>query len=306
MPEETQETNQTETIEEVQSPEPENTINLDQKITMGGTEYTIQELTDAKRQLETTQEQLGNLERFRESTYRLMDPDVDSEVKKRDAREILLSANYSPEQVDEWVRIYDESPQEGNAVEETETPNNEQQKPTEDIQARENQAALSDQMNKMRARYLNEAIEREITSAVSTTENAKVLNDWLKNTREGDDLSAAKSSITERVRAQTLENLRTRRNHAGTFDESWVEEEVVKATERVAKDMLTVIGDPSKIGRVSETAGQIDNLYRKEPVPLPDNKGKSFGEVEGDLKKWTTDQLMRTYSDIDSGDKSKL
>jgi hypothetical protein len=63
-------------------------------------------------------------------------------------------------------------------------------------------------------------------------------------------------------------------NAAGTFDDSWLGEEVQKAANKVAKDMLTVIGDTSKIGRVPETAGQTETLYRKEPVELPDNQGQ--------------------------------
>lgn len=150
---------------------------------------------------------------------------------------------------------------------------------------------------KLRAQILQQNMENSVSSALDSDPDGKILLGWIQNTREGEDLAKAKTNLAERVRAQALENLRNRRNMAGTFDDSWLGEEVQKAANKVAKDMLTVIGDPGKIGRVPETAGQTETLYRKDPVKLPDNKGKSFGDVEGQLRNWTTDQILRSLSD---------
>ncbi len=136
-----------------------------------------------------------------------------------------------------------------------------------------------------------------VSSSITDDADGKLLMEWVENNRSAEEVTSVKESLSERVRAQALENLRQRRNAAGTFDDSWLGEEVNKAANKVAKDMLTVIGDTSKIGRVPETAGQTEVLHRKEPVKVPDTKGKSFGDVEAQLRDWTSDQILRSLSD---------
>ena len=264
------------------------TLDLDQKIQVGGKEYTLKELSDAQQNLETMQAQNAELHKFRESTMRLMDPDADPGAKKEDARSMLLSAGYSPDQVEEWIQVYDE--QEQPMAENS-------QQPMQDETARRDNARMQEEINRIRAQNLKTQMENEISSAVENNEDSKVLIDWIKSTRGDDALSSARERITEQVRANALENLRRRRDQSGTFEDSWVAEEVKKAATKVSQDMLTVIGDTSKIGRVSETAGQTETLSRRKPVELPDNKGKSFGDVEGQLRDWTTDQILRSLAE---------
>jgi len=262
-----------------------NTVDLDQTIKVGGKEYSARELAEVYENYGTLQQYAEGLEQFHEATSRLMNPDTDVEVKKRDAREILLSMNYAPEQVEEWVKIYDKGPQM--------TENPQASQPAYDPRT----DSLNDQVLKMRAQMLQQNLENSLSSAIEGDSDGKVLMEWLNTTRTTEEASKARENIAERVRAQALENLRQRRNYAGSFDESWLGEEVKKAANKVAKDMLTVIGDTGKIGRVPETAGQTETLYRKDPVKLPDTKGKSYGDVEGQLRNWTTDQILRSLSD---------
>ena len=274
-------------------------IDLDQKISVGGQEYSATELAEKVNNYETMQQNVEGLEEFRQSTMRLMNPDTDTEVKKRDARNILLASNYSADQVEEWLKIYDENPQMTE-----EQPQNHMPSDPVAQEALNNSNKVNEELMRVRAQLLQQNLEKEVSSSFNNTSDGKVLMDWLSSNREGTDLDAAKESLTERVRAQALENLRQRRNHAGSFDDAWVGEEVGKAATKVAKDMLTVIGDTSKIGRVSETADHTENLHRKEPVKLPDTKGKSFGDVEAQLRDWTSDQLLRSLSDSGSDTKA--
>jgi len=286
-----EETNEVEPTNEAPQETPQETIDLDQKIKVGGEEYSQHELAETVENFDTLREYAQNLEEFQQATMRLMDPNTDTEVKKRDARNILLASNYTPEQVEEWVKIYDENPP---MTEE------QQQQPQNDPMAQQamaNSQRVNDEVLKLRAQMLQQNMEKEVSTALSNNNDGKVLMDWLETNRQGEELSTVKESLSERVRTQALENLRQRRNYAGSFDDSWVGEEVSKAAQKVAKDMLTVIGDTSKIGRVSETEGQTENLYRKDPVKLPDTKGKSFGDVEAQLRDWTSDQLLRSLSD---------
>ena len=288
-----EETNEVEAPVEASPETPQATpaVNLDQTLKVGGEEYTAQELSETLSNFETLREYAQGLEQFQSATMRLMDPNTSTDVKKKDARDILLASNYSPEQVDEWVKIYDENPQMNEGQ-----PQQPQSDPLAQ-QAMQNSQAVNDEVLKLRGQMLQQNMENAVSSAFDGNENGKVLMDWLGANREGDDLNTVKDNLSERVRAQALENLRQRRNQAGTFEDSWLGEEVTKAADKVAKDMLTVIGDTSKIGRVSETEGQTENLYRKDPVKLPDTKGKSFGDVEGQLRNWTSDQLLRSLSD---------
>ena len=274
-------------------------IDLDQKISVGGQEYSATELAEKVNNYETMQQSVEGLEEFRQSTMRLMNPDTDTEVKKRDARNILLASNYSADQVEEWLKIYDENPEMTE-----EQPQNHMPSDPVAQEALNNSNKVNEELMRVRAQLLQQNLEKEVSSSFNNTSDGKVLMDWLSSNREGTDLDAAKESLTERVRAQALENLRQRRNHAGSFDDAWVGEEVGKAATKVAKDMLTVIGDTSKIGRVSETADHTENLHRKEPVKLPDTKGKSFGDVEAQLRDWTSDQLLRSLSDSGSDTKA--
>ena len=274
-------------------------IDLDQKISVGGQEYSATELAEKVNNYATMQQNVEGLEEFRQSTMRLMNPDTDTEVKKRDARNILLASNYSADQVEEWLKIYDENPQMTE-----EQPQNHMPSDPVAQEALNNSNKVNEELMRVRAQLLQQNLEKEVSSSFNNTSDGKVLMDWLSSNREGTDLDAAKESLTERVRAQALENLRQRRNHAGSFDDAWVGEEVGKAATKVAKDMLTVIGDTSKIGRVSETADHTENLHRKEPVKLPDTKGKSFGDVEAQLRDWTSDQLLRSLSDSGSDTKA--
>lgn len=279
--EETNESPTPETVETQETPV-SNTINV------GGKEYTPEELAETAKNYEELRQYTDHLEGFKEATSRLMNPNTDSEVKKHNARQILLDMNYDPDQVEEWVQVYDQG--------------NEMPEKNEQVPERQNfedprTDQLNDQVLKMRAQMLQQNLENSLSSAISSDNDGKVLMDWLGANRSEEEANAARKSVSERVRAQALENLRNRRNQAGLFEDSWVGEEVKKAANSVAKDMLTVIGDPSKIGRVPETAGQNETLHRKEPVKVPDTKGKSFGDVEAQLRDWTSDQLLRSLSD---------
>ena len=240
-------------------------------------------------------EENERLQAMQENTRRMMDPGTSNSYKKEAARELLLDQGFNAEDVEEWIQVYDENfsapDQEDDVVTAGEEFN------IEDAAARQKAAELEEQLNQIRARNLKESMEKQISSAMDSHNDLKVLKEWLNSTRSSEDLSPVFGNISENVRQSALENLRTKRNAEGRFDESWLEEAVNKAAAKVAKDMLTVIGDTSKIGRVSETAGQTETLSRRKPVELPDNKGKSFGEVEGQLRDWTTDQILRSLSD---------
>jgi hypothetical protein len=267
-------------------------VDLDQTVKVGGKEYSARELAEVYENYERLENYARSLEDFRDATSRLMNPETNAEVKKRDARQILLDMEYTPEQVDEWVKIYDQEPSMPQETGET--------APAYDPRTDN----LNEQVTKMRAQMLQQNLENSLSSAIEGDSDGKVLMEWLNTTRTTEEAAKARENIAERVRAQALENLRQRRNYAGSFDESWLGEEVKKAANKVAKDMLTVIGDTGKIGRVPETAGQTETLYRKDPVKLPNTKGKSYGDVEGQLRNWTTDQILRSLSDPGSGSKA--
>ena len=167
----------------------------------------------------------------------------------------------------------------------------------EDTIARQKSVELEEQINQMRARNLKDSMEKQISSAMDSHSDLKVLKEWITSTRKEEDLNPVFGNISENVRQSALENLRTKRNSHGKFDEGWLDEAVKAAASKVAKDMLSVIGDTSKIGRVPETMGQSETLSRRVPVELPKTKDKSYGDVEGQLRDWTSDQILRSLSD---------
>ncbi len=285
-----EETTQVEETSEASTPDvTPPTMDLDQKIQVGGEEYSASDLAEAAKNYGELQEYAQGLEAFQQATVRLMDPNTDNETRKQDAKNILLASNYPQEKVDEWVKIYDqEAPMPDNAAPQPLPPDPALQQATQ---------KNNEELTRLRAQILQQNMENAVSSSITDDADGKLLMEWVENNRSAEEVSSVKESLSERVRAQALENLRQRRNAAGTFDDSWLGEEVNKAANKVAKDMLTVIGDTSKIGRVPETAGQTEVLHRKEPVKVPDTKGKSFGDVEAQLRDWTSDQILRSLSD---------
>jgi len=277
-------------------------IDLDQRVKVGGEEMSLSQIAQLRQSAQELSEENEALHEFRASTFRLMNPGTENEVRKSDLKNILEDAGYSDEQIQHYSSIYDQGGQQAQA--QSAAAPQAQAAPMQDDQAREQNQRLEQQLSQMRARMLNENLDKAISSAVSSSENGKVLNEWMKSNHAEDSLATANSSLEKRVRDKALENLRIRRNQAGTFDEAWVTDEVAKAANDVAKDMLTVIGDTSKIGRVPETAGQTENLYRQKPVELPEVGNKNFGEIEGQLRDWTSDQILRSLAD--TGGDSKL
>lgn len=271
-------------------------------------EETPEQPTDTSGGEETPQFDAEEFERLRaenealrnseQSMAVMLDPNADLTAKKNAARTVLLAQGYDPSHVEEWVGVYDEidnyqeAPEEDNSMED-----NSLDLDFEDPQARAKAAELESALNQMRARNLKESMEKQISSAMDSNNDLKILKEWMSSTRNGEDLSPVFSTLSENVRQNALENLRKRRDAEGRFDESWLDDAVNTAATKIAKDMLTVIGDPSKIGRVPETAGQTETLSRRKPVELPDTKGKSFGDVEGQLRDWTTDQILRSLAD---------
>mgnify|MGYP003120591255 FL=1 len=249
--------------------------------------------------LERLREENEQLKVVQESTQILMDPQVGGEYKKDAARRLLTSQGHDPTQIEEWVQIYDESPTTEHTIDSDieDIDMTELQPESEDLVAREKAQQLEEQLNQMRARNLKESMEKEISSAMTSHSDLKMLKEWITSTRNGEDLNPVFDNISENVRQSALENLRAKRNTHGKFDETWLDEAVKTAATKVAKDMLSVIGDTSKIGRVPETVGQTETLSRRKPVELPSSKGKSYGDVEGQLRDWTSDQILRSLSD---------
>ena len=283
-----EETSEASTPDGSQTPPP---IDLDQTIKVGGEEYSATDLAEVAKNYGELQEYAQSLEAFQQATVRLMDPATDNETRKQDAKNILLASNYPQEKVEEWVKIYDqEAPVAENTPSQPEVP------PTNPALEQATQKN-NEEITRLRAQLLHQNMENAVSSSIEEDSDGKLLMEWVAQNRTPDEAESVKTSLSERVRAQALENLRQRRNAAGTFDDSWLGEEVQKAANKVAKDMLTVIGDTSKIGRVPETAGQTEVLHRKEPVKVPDTKGKTFGDVEAQLRDWTSDQLLRSLSD---------
>ena len=279
--------------------EDEQIESVEETATDGG-EETVQSFQEVNSSMMADIEQLreenAKLRIVQESTGILMDPNTGSEYKKNAARNLLYSQGHSEEQIEEWVQIYDETPDLNPDNGDSDTLMDNLEFEHEDTIARQKSAELEEQINQMRARNLKDSMEKQISSAMDSHLDLKVLKEWITSTRKEEDLSPVFGNISENVRQSALENLRTKRNSHGKFDESWLDEAVKAAASKVAKDMLSVIGDPSKIGRVPETMGQSESISRRVPGELPKTKNKSYGEVEGQLRDWTSDQILRSLS----------
>ena len=115
---------------------------------------------------------------------------------------------------------------------------------------------------------------------------------------------AAVTALQERIRRTALQNLSDRKARAGRLDPSWVSEETAKATKQEMASLRSVIGDPNRLGRSTETESDRDFLIRKtKPVPQPTASRRT---TEADMDKWLNDELLRAANADGAGSPNRI
>lgn len=157
------------------------------------------------------------------------------------------------------------------------------------------QQRIANETNMARRSQLEGLMSSSLNMAVDSNKDLNTLIKRL-STLDGDDsnLQNRKAVIASEVRNEATRLLREQRQLAGgNWSDQWIPAATQKAAEIVHKKYRTVIGDPSRIGRVTETdAGEF--LASRPAVKPPEyRKGMSMEDAGKSVRDFAVDALLR-------------
>jgi len=300
--------------EQNQQQAPNNKIDLDAKVLLGGTEVNVRDLANAREELEKAREEMEQLSKFREAALTVMRQDVPADMKTEAARQLLRDSGFPEDEIDRQVGAWAQGGQEEyEMVDENEDPELQAQSEEDDdadvdlvaqsiLDAQNRAAVAEEEVRRIKAERLGTHMNDQITDAIDSVDDGRTLLSKLRELNGDEAAKNARAAIERDIRQTTLDMLRSRRDAAGTFNEAWVAEEARRATESVIAKYRSVIGDPNKLGRAPETASGSDYFTSRKPVPAPKwSPGMRTGDVDSALQNYNTDVLSRLAAGLDNG-----
>lgn len=294
--------------ETVETPPPQEVINLDRTVRVGGEDIPVSELVQAREDLEFMRNDYSKLVQFRDATSKVMRQDIDPGVKEQAAREVLTGMGYKGDQIDEYVSEWMQSQQQEQQGNQGMSNNNSAEDSSAEqvanaiIKAQNQAEQTSQEMNRMRAEQLNSRMNAQIMMGLDYNKEATTMLNKLEEINGKEASSSAKAAFERDIREQSLNNLRARRSAAGTFEEAWVSEETARATDQVLAKYRSVIGDPNKLGRAPETDSSVNAIFSRPAVQAPRWKpGTKPGDTETALDAYNKDALSRLAAGEDVG-----
>lgn len=224
------------------------------------------------------------------------------------ARRVLMESGFSKSEADKFVV---EAGYEGAAPAPAPTP----QAPARDPEmeralheARERASVAEERSKAVRAKQLEQEMDYQLYKNVTEPEVDGFIRK-LDELNEGEDEASRndrRQVMVQEIRRMALENLGNRTRKANRFDETWISEEVRRASSQVVGRYRVALGNVDRLGRASVVAGPEDELRRSKPATPPAWKpGKQVSDMDTEIRDWTVDVLSRAALDGGSGE-SKL
>lgn len=261
-----------------------------------------------KADIESGKKQLEGLNQNWEATKSLLNSSTEPAAREQNLRHVMTSAGYSPEQITEYLASQSpkptQDPVEGGEKDPLEDPRiddlTKQMKHQQDQLATQRQGQMKEMLNRSTATSLDNS--KDLGSILSALKGRE--EDEAKGIEVSDK---AKSQILGEIERETLSRLQSRRAQTGQWNDSWFDEESVKAAETVFDRYRTVIGDPSMLGRAPETVSGTERLLKTKPVPAPEwVSGKEVGAMQKEARDFTTDTFLRMAAETTAGAGSKV
>lgn len=218
------------------------------------------------------------------------------------ARRILMESGYSAQEADQFVKNagYDG---------EKASPQREEQgvdpRLAESLEAANQRAASAERRaQEVRAKQLEQELDYRLYETMSGSELGGFISKLDQINKDEDDKSRndRRQVMAQEIRRTALENLGNRTRKANRFDESWISEEVSRASGQVMGRYRAAIGNIDSIGRSSVASTPEEELRRSKPVSSPAWKpGKQVSDLDLEIKDWTVDVLSRAALEDGAG-----
>jgi hypothetical protein len=249
-------------------------------------------------ELAAAQSQYESLNRNWEAAKSLLSPDnTDPDSVESAFRTAMSGAGYNRDEIEQQINAYrasmgpsgsEESDEGGQADDET-------RQYMEQLAL--NQQKLAQETSQARRTQLETLMGSSIGMAVDGSKDLNTLISKLA-TLDGGDPNESKESrrsiLAGEIRNEATRLLREQRSATGgQWSDNWIPSATQKAAEIVYKKYRTVIGDPSRIGRVTETdAGEF--LSTRAPVKPPEyRKGMAMDDAGKSVRDFAVDTLLR-------------
>ena len=155
------------------------------------------------------------------------------------------------------------------------------------------------EIHKMRVRELRENLNKHLDRVVKTNPDFQNLLTASRSLRGEEGAKQAEQSLRAQLEQRALDSMQTRRSASGTFEDSWMAEEIEKAVDPLIGTFRSVIGDIDKLGRSPETVTgfNAEEILRSKPVPAPEyREGAPIGDIESQVKSYASDAIKRALA----------
>jgi small-conductance mechanosensitive channel len=292
--------------------DPDTLITLDD-----GTEVTLADLMQSRKDLKDALEINDTLQKDLEEVGTLFQANVQPDRRETAVRNILQNLGYEDDQIEGYISAARQHSQPQQApedpddeVEEIDLPDLEDD--TDETSGGPNEDSMSDQeqlkqeleaqraeLHRMRVRELRQNLNANLDRVLKSNPEIQKLIESARSSRGDEGVNQATQTLRAQLEQRALERMQSRRASAGTFEDSWMSEEVDKATEPVLGTFRSVIGDIDKLGRSSETVTGFDaqEILRSKPAPDPEYKpGATISDIESQVKSFASDTIKRALA----------
>lgn len=294
-------------------------MDLDTKITLeDGSEISVADLVQNRKDLQETLRLNEGLQNDLQEVGVLFQAGVGQERREDAIKSILGNLGYDLPQIDQYLAATrqtptpDPEPDPDPEAEEIDLPGlPDEDDYLEDSSGGARRSTMSEEreqvlrkeleaqraeLHRMRVRELRENLNTHLDRALKSNPDLQKLIESARASRGDEGVKQAEQTLRAQLEQRALERMQNRRQSTGTFEDSWMSEEVDKSVDPVVSTFRSVIGDIDKLGRSSETVTGLDaqEILRSKPVPAPEYKpGVSVSDLESDIRSFAADSIKR-------------
>lgn len=284
-----------------------------EKVTLSKEEYA--KLTSQGQRASELEKQLEGERGGWKHVQRLMRGGGSPDEIAESVRYVMQREGYSNSEIEEYIRANTApSPEEKPSKKATKTPAAED--PDEEGEPSELEmkvGAVDRRLAQMEYERLQRKLDTGVEEAIDSNTDLSKLISALEDPSEEEGKSKENreqrlAEIRKDVERETRDRLRSRRSSSqGRWNDDWIREEAAKAVQAVYSRYRTLVGDPARLGRTSETGAGEDRFVNKQPVkpPVP-KKGMKLDQASTQTRDWALDVLVRSAHEIDKGGKTTV